>query len=165
MSEPTSWTAPPDTELATPTPPETVFNDPLAGDKISLPSGGWAVFRDPTKLRSKHQEMVLLIGQQAEDKAGGGSGAGKIARGFAVTRALLGFLVLSWSVPYDRDPDDPTQTWMLPSVDSTVVSDLKPEDHTVLMDALEPARKILFPDAPTPDDHADPASPTEPASA
>lgn len=169
MSEPNVWTAPPDTELSpTPEPapaPDTVFNDPLAGTKVTLPSGAWAMFRDVTKLRSKHRNMVLEAGERAEDAAGRGTGLAQLKRGFAVTQVLLSFLVLSWHIPYERDPDDPDQTWMLPSADPTAVDDLKSEDYTALMEALAPARAILFPKAPTPDDHDNPASPTEPANA
>lgn len=164
MSDLNQWTAPPDTELAIPTPPETVFNDPLAGDKIPLPSGGWAVFRDVTGLRSKHQKMIMRAGARALDAAGVGTEAGGIERGWATTEALVAFLVLSWTIPYDPDPFDPTRTWVLPSIDPTIMDDLRPEDYTALMDALSPARKTLFPSPPTPDDHADPASPTGPAS-
>lgn len=164
MSEPTSWAAPPDTDHATPTPtpPETVFDDPLAGEKISLPSGGWAVFRDVTKLRSKHQKLIMRAGAAALDTAPGPETA-SIERGWATTGALLRYLVLSWSIPYAPDPDDPTRTWVLPSDDPTILDDLTTEDHTALMDALSPARKVLFPKQATPDDHADPASPTAPA--
>jgi hypothetical protein len=174
MSEATSWAPPGDppdhtpvAPPATPPPvtPVTVFSDPLTGEKIPLPSGGWVVFRDVTKLRTKHQEMVLQAGNQAEDALGFGSIAGRTARGFAVTKVLLRHLVLDWSLPYERDPDDPTQAWLLPSIDATAVGDLTNADHEALMDALAPARKILFPHQPTPDDHADPASPTEPANA
>lgn len=168
MSETTFGTPsgdPPDNTpaITPPTPPQIVFADPLIGEKITLPSGGWVLFRDVTKLRSKHQKLIMRAGARAQDTAQGPE-AGGIERGWATTEALLTFLILSWSLPYEPDPDNPAREWILPSVDPTILEDLTAEDHATLMDALAPARKILFPKSATPDDYADPESPTEPAS-
>jgi hypothetical protein len=105
--------------ITPPTPPQIVFADPLIGEKITLPSGGWALFRDVTKLRSKHQKLIMRAGARAQDTARGPE-AGGIERGWATTEALLTFLILSWSLPYEPDPDNPAREWILPSADPTI---------------------------------------------
>jgi hypothetical protein len=181
MSEVAFWTPPgdpPDPDPAPVTPPaptppvapETVFTDPLAGEKVTLPSGGWVLLRDVTKLRSKHQKEVLRAGARAEDAVGGRNEDGtptessSIERGWAVTETLIKHLTLDWSLPYPADPDDPTREWTLPGIDPTIIGELTTEDYKAFMEALTPARLVLFPPAPTPDDHDKPDSPTEPAS-
>lgn len=169
MSEVAMWTPPPpETELATPppasppAPAETVFDDPLTGEKHTLPSGGWVQLRDVKVLRNKHQREVLRVAGRAEAAAEVRQNV-DIERGWAVNRQLLIFLVQDWSLPYERDPLNPSAMWMLPSADPSVIEDLRQEDYNAFLRILEPISTILFPAAPNPDDYDNPASPTEPA--
>jgi hypothetical protein len=129
-------------------------------DKVALPSGGWARLADPRTLRTKHQKAIMRAASVVrQDK-------GDLESGWASSETLMRYLVTEWSLPYRPDPaDDGTaRDWLLPSEDVSILEELTPGDYKALLDALEPARKVLFPKAADPSDYEDPDSPTEPAS-
>jgi hypothetical protein len=125
----------------------------------TLPSGGWVVLRDHTKLRAKTLKKVMRS-VTIDD-------ASALNTGLSITDALLTTLVTGWELPYEPEPDDNGNpvSWVLPSQDVAIVDELTTEDYTKLRDLIQPAQKAMFPGKPNPDEHADPASPTEPASA
>ncbi|TCO57120.1 hypothetical protein [Actinocrispum wychmicini] len=134
--------------------------DTVDVDKVTLPSGGWARLADPRTLRTKHQKAIMRAGNAARNDKG------DLEYGWATTETLMKYLVTEWNLPYRADPaDDGTaRDWVLPSQDMSILDELTPGDYRALLDALEPARKVLFPKAADPSDYEDPDSPTEPAS-
>jgi hypothetical protein len=129
------------------------------GEKIPLPSGGWAILRDPKTMRSRDKKN-LLRGVKGKPDADN-------PVGFAVdlTDALITYMITEWHIPYGGD-------WAIPALciafdpqtgGAVVLDDLEIPDYDALTDAVKPAQELLFPDPVTPDDHDKPESPTPPA--
>jgi hypothetical protein len=114
---------------------------------VDLPSGGWAELRDPREIRTKDRKRAL---------AGVSDERGKLVMGLDMMAGLAVMLVEKWSVPYS--PFDGGTRLGLTFED---VDELIPGDTDALSAACEPARRLLFPGQPTPDDMS-PGSPTPP---
>ncbi len=119
-------------------------------DRVDLPSGGWAQLRDPRGMRYKDKRRALSNIKDHEKL---------IAVGFDITDGLIAMMVQAWEIPYL--PGAP-----LPSEEIGILGELEIPDSDALIQAVDPARKLLFPDAKGTVDNADqPGSPTAPASA
>jgi len=79
----------------------------------------------------------------------------EIDTGIPTVNALATWLITGWSYPFP-----------IPSADQASLDLIPGEDDDALNDLLwPPVGKLLFPKAPSPDDHADETSPTEPSNA
>lgn len=119
-------------------------------ERLSLPSGGWAEIADASKIRAKHRKRVfdrLNIDRMQQRTIGSG---------LDVVEGLMLMMIDKWEVPYlinvARPLDFPES-----------IGELTIPDYDALSAAMEPARKVLFPDPVTVDDHNKPGSPTLPA--
>lgn len=119
-------------------------------ERLALPSGGWAEVADASKIRAKHRKRVFdrLNIDRMQSKT--------IGSGLDVVEGLMLMMVDKWDVEYlpgvARPLDQPES-----------IGELTIPDYDALSEAMEPARKVLFPDPVTVDDHAKPGSPTLPA--
>lgn len=116
---------------------------------LQLPSGGWAVLRDPLELRGADRRAVQRAIQDPDRK---------IASALDVTDGTICMLVESWFLPYL--PGAP-----LPKDNPDVLGKLTIPDQTALENAIDPALKVLFPREASVDDAGVPGTPTRPASA
>lgn len=85
----------------------------LAGQRVPLASGGWAVLRDPLTftIRERRKLQRYLLGTRGADTE-------------AVMTDLLGLLLGSWSLPQDLPPAE------------AALRDLPGEDYAALRDAV-----------------------------
>lgn len=136
--------------------------------RLELPSGGWVEMKDPNWLRGKDRDALIR-------KLNGGSN-GKIDvndpdatldAGLRSVKHMAGIMITGWHLPYEPDPaDDGTaRDWVLPSVDYTIMDELLAPDVVAIEEELKVAQRILMPQKPSPDQHADPESPSGPESA
>lgn len=113
-------------------------------ERIKLPSGAWIQLRDPYTLRRGDRQKVLRSVQDPENPMGAG---------LDMIDGLLRVLVIDWSYDLPLPGASPQSLELLPL-----------EDDDALSEAIEPIRKMLFPEKPDPvKDAKDPASPTEPS--
>jgi hypothetical protein len=113
-------------------------------ERIKLPSGAWIQLRDPYTLRRGDRQKVLRSVQDPENAMGAG---------LDMINGLLQVLVIDWSYSLPLPGESPQSLELLPL-----------EDDDALSEAIEPIRKMLFPEKPDPvADAKDPASPTEPS--
>jgi hypothetical protein len=95
----------------------------------------------------------------------------KLTLGFEAVNEIAALMITGWSLPYEPEPvvaEDGTETprpWTLPKNDVSILDELLAPDAMKLEELLEPARAVLMPSKPSPDDVDDPASPSGPASA
>jgi len=111
--------------------------------RIKLPSGAWVQLRDPHTLRRGDRQKVLRQVQDTEND---------MAMGLDMINGLLRVLVIDWSYDLPLPDKSPESLDLLPL-----------EDDDALSEAIEPIRKLIFPEKPDPKDVKDPASPTEPS--
>ena len=95
-----------------------------AKKKITLPSGGWAVFKDPTTLRVRDRKKIL---KHANGEEG-------LMQALSIVDGLIAILVEEWSFEY-----------MIPSIKISVLEDLTMADYDALAEEAGKAQKILFP--------------------
>lgn len=121
--------------------------------KIELPSGGWIELREPDTIRAGDQEDMMR-GLPNPDKNRLYGAVVDMATGMKL------LMITDWEIPYLSDPK------ALPQANPRLLRELTLADNRVLEKALEPARALLFPTNPSPDDDQlnDPGSPTMPAS-
>ncbi|MEU8968168.1 hypothetical protein AB0D11_02635 [Streptomyces monashensis] len=113
-------------------------------ERIKLPSGAWIQLKDPHTLRRGDRQAVLRAVQDPEST---------MAAGLDMVNGLLKVLVIDWSYSLPIPSESPGSLDLLPL-----------EDDDALTEAIEPIRKMLFPEKPDPvKDAKDPASPTEPS--
>lgn len=110
-----------------------------------MPSGNWVKLRDPKSLTRGDRKKLVRQGNDPELDG--------IDTGFAVFDLLAKQLVTAWSYPFP-----------LPAQDLSGMDQLPVQDERELDNLFKPAVALLFPKPVTPDDHADPASPSEPSS-
>lgn len=116
---------------------------------LQLPSGGWAVLRDPLELRGSDRRAVQRAIQDPDRKIGAA---------LDIVDGCICMLVESWFLPYA--PGAP-----LPKEDPDVLGALTIPDQVALEGAVDPAIMVLFPREVSIDDAGVPGSPTRPASA
>mgnify|MGYP006288064883 FL=1 len=92
--------------------------------KISLPSGGWATFKDPKTLRVKDRKKII---KNASNEQG-------LMQALSIVDGLIAVLVDEWSFEFP-----------IPSVKLSVIDDLEMADYDVLAEEAGKAQKILFP--------------------
>ncbi|GAA1030803.1 MULTISPECIES: hypothetical protein [Amycolatopsis] len=133
--------------------------------KHDLPSGGWVELRDPNWLRARdRQALIRKITPDDNDQRD------KFTLGFDAINEIAALMITGWSLPYEPEPvvaEDGTETarpWTLPKNDVSILDELLAGDSAALEQLLEPARAVLMPQKPSPDDVDDPASPSGPAS-
>lgn len=113
-------------------------------ERIKLPSGAWIQLKDPHTLRRGDRQQVLRAVQDPENT---------VAMGLDMVNGLLRVMVIGWSYALPLPSESPASLDLLPL-----------EDDDAITEAIEPIRKMLFPDKPDPvADAKDPASPTEPS--
>jgi hypothetical protein len=115
-------------------------------ERIKLPSGAWIQLRDAHTLRRGDRQRVLRTVQNTDNDMGAG---------LDIINGLLRVLVIDWSYALPLPGESPDSLDLLPL-----------EDDDAITEAIEPIRKMLFPEKPDPvKDAKDPASPTEPSAA
>lgn len=125
--------------------------------------GAWVELRDVEDLRAKDRKAVekLIMSAVEVDMDTGRIAAAKGAISQIVSGApdaVAAQLITAWEIPYAPDAQ-------LPRLDPEALDELRLDDHRRLMELIEPAVALLMPGrANNPDDHDDPASPSEPAS-
>lgn len=117
--------------------------------RISLPSGNWVELRDPAELRRGDKKRALRMVEISED------GALTLGTQIEMADGVLAVLIAAWSYALPL-PVTAESLEMLPMDDGNFL-----EEHEL----VQAAHKMLFPGAPelTPEQLADPASPTEPS--
>lgn len=115
-------------------------------ERIKLPSGAWIQLRDPHTLRRGDRQKALRAVKDMDND---------MAVGLDMVNGLLQVLVIDWSYALPLPGESPDSLDLLPL-----------EDDDAITEAIEPIRKMLFPEKPDPvKDAKDPASPTEPSAA
>jgi len=116
--------------------------------RITLPSGNWIQLRDAKTLRRGDKKRAMANVSGDTDKI--------MAMAYDMTDGLLAVLIIDWSYDLPLPGESPQSLELLPI-----------EDDEALMEAIEPARALVFPEKPepTPQQIADPASPTVPSAA
>lgn len=114
-------------------------------DRITLPSGAWVELRDPSTLLRGDKKKVMR-GVEDFDR--------ELAVIYDLTDGLLQVLVTAWSYALPLPSESPASLELLPLA-----------DDERLMEITEAARNLLFPGKAeaSPEQVADPASPTEPS--
>jgi hypothetical protein len=114
-------------------------------ERIKLPSGAWIQIRDAHTLRRGDRQKVLRSVTDTDND---------MVAGLDMINGLLRVLVIDWSYDLPLPGESPESLDLLPI-----------EDDDALTEAIEPIRKMLFPEKPDPKDVKDPASPTAPSAA
>lgn len=116
-------------------------------ERVTLPSGAWIQLRDATTLRRGDKKKAISMVTDTD----------KVVRmAYEMTDGLLAVMVMDWSYALPLPGDSLESLDLLPI-----------EDDEALMAAIEPARKLVFPEPANPADkqqREDPASPTGPSS-
>ena len=92
--------------------------------KIELPSGGWAIFKDPTTLRVKDRKKVLRAASTEEG----------LMQALSIVDGLIAVLIEEWSFDY-----------IIPSVKVNSLEELRMDDYDVLAEEAGKAQSILWP--------------------
>lgn len=134
--------------------------------KHDLPSGGWVELRNHNYLRGKDRKALM---RQLNPVVNDTRPA--IDRGLEAQDLLTAMMITAWGLPYEPEPTDngdgttTARPWTLPSNDVTMLDELMAADSAKLEELLAPARKVLMPQAPSPDQADDPESPSGPGNA
>lgn len=109
-----------------------------------LPSGHTVTISSPRILtRGQRRQLVELVRNPPEGVSGG----------IATSNALTAWLVVDWSYALP-----------VPAADPAALDSIPGEDDDALIELIvPPANALLFPKAASPDDYADPNSPTAPS--
>lgn len=122
--------------------------------RVDLPTeGAWVELRDPESITAGDlDDLMERLPRPDNDRPA------KFAVRMATGIKLL--MIEDWHVPYLSDPH------ALPVANPKLLRELRLPDNRKLEEALESARKMLFPGNAEPSDEqlADPSSPTTPAS-
>jgi len=93
-------------------------------NKVALPSGGWAIFKDPTTLRVKDRKKIL---KNANNEEG-------LMQALSIVDGLIACLIEEWSFEAP-----------IPAIKINTLEDLTMADYDVLAEEAGKAQKILFP--------------------
>lgn len=122
------------------------------GNRIDLPSGGWAELKDGLDdIRAGTRKKILKEAGFGED------GRSAFDNGFGVTTATAHFAIERYQLAYPPF-DDAIRVNMI----EEDWDELRIVDQDALIVALQPVLKQMTPASPTPDDMR-PGSPTRPA--
>lgn len=120
-------------------------------ERIALPSGAWVELRDPATLRRGDKKKALKMVPITEDV--------EMSLGMQIEMAdgVLAVMITAWSYELPL-PVTAASLELLPMDDGNALEELE---------TIKAAHKLLFPEQPekTPEQVADPASPTEPSAA
>ncbi|MEV5472737.1 hypothetical protein ACIRH0_04170 [Streptomyces sp. NPDC093675] len=118
-------------------------------ERITLPSGAWVELRDPATLRRGDKKTALRMVPISEDAEL------TLATQLEMSDGVFAVMITGWS--YDLPlPVTAASLELLPMEDGAAL-----EEHP----SIEAAHKLIFPEQAkkTPEQLADPASPTEPS--
>jgi len=110
-----------------------------------MPSGNWVVIADARTLTRGDKRELIREASKYDTPA---------EQGLAVTDLLHRRLITAWSYPHPLPSADPASLELLPAQDDDALDEL-----------IKDANRLLFPRPVSPDDYADPASPTAPSGA
>lgn len=96
----------------------------MESKKIELPSGGWAVFKDPTTLKVKDRKKVF---QNADKKEG-------VMQAMSLVDGMLAILIQEWSFDFP-----------IPMIKISMLDELTMADYDKLAESAGEVQKILFP--------------------
>jgi hypothetical protein len=141
----------------------------MAQKRLELPSGGWVEMKDPNFLRGKDRDALIrqLNGGKDAPDLSAADPAAKTDAGLRAVKIMAGIMITAWSLPYEPEPldDETPRAWTLPKNDYTIMEELFAGDVMAIEKELQAAQRILMPQKPSPDQHADPESPSGPESA
>lgn len=107
--------------------------------KVELPSGAWAIFKDPETLKVKERKKVFV----------NASGQEGFVQAMTLVDGLLAILIKEWSFEFP-----------VPSIKITMLDELTLGDYDTLSEAAGEIQKVLFPNlAKTEKSEADAESP------
>lgn len=139
--------------------------------KHSLKSdGAWVALRDVSLIRAGERKAAMAKAYAAA-RAGGGEDEPSMDNLIAMIEGSTDFveivcatLIAEWFVPelHELGPAKPDRRDLAGTV--AQIQDLLTDDYDRLCELAAPAVEQLMPRNITPDDHDDPASPSEPAS-
>lgn len=111
----------------------------MESKRIELPSGGWVIFKDPTKLKVKDRKKVFLNANNQEG----------IMQALSLIDGMLAILIEEWSFEMP-----------IPAIKVSVLDELSMADYDKLSEEAGEFQKILFPGLTKTDvTEADPNSP------
>ena len=114
-------------------------------NKLTLPSGGWATFKDASTLRVKDRKKIL---KNANNEEG-------LMQALSIVDGLIACLVEEWSFEM-----------LVPSLKIANLEELTMADYDVLAEEAGKAQKVLFPSlAKTEETEKDVDSPFEDSNA
>jgi len=125
--------------------------------------GAWVELKDLLDVRARDRKKVMSVltaGVQMDINTGGiNADSAKVLQAYesGIPEAVAALLITAWEIPYSPDAK-------LPSIDVDSIGDLRLDDYDRLMEIIKPAVDLLMARPPSPDDYADPTSPSEPAS-
>lgn len=140
----------------------------MAQKRLELPSGGWVEMKDPNFLRGKDRDaLIRQLNGGKNGKIDVDDPDATMEAGLRTVKIMAGIMITSWYLPYQPDQaDDGTDRgWVLPSVDYTIMGELLAGDVATIEEELKVAQRVLMPQKPSPDQHADLESPSGPESA
>lgn len=134
--------------------------------KHQLPSGGWVELRNHNYLRGRDRKALM---RKLNPTVGDTRPA--LEQGLEAQDILTSLMIVAWELPYQPEPIDngdgttTAKPWTLPINDPSILDELLAPDSAELEKLLAPARAVLMPKAPSPDQSDDPASPSGPENA
>lgn len=107
--------------------------------RIELPSGNWATFKNPDELKVKDRKKIIRNSQKEEG----------LLAAMSIVDGLIAVLVTEWSFEFP-----------IPSIKITMLDELTMPDYDALAEAAGNVQKDLFPKlAKTEESEADSDSP------
>ena len=96
----------------------------MESKRIELPSGGWAIFKDPATLKVKDRKRVF---KNADNQEG-------IMQALSLIDGMLAILIEEWSFEMP-----------IPSIKVSVLDELSMADYDKLSEEAGELQKVLFP--------------------
>lgn len=92
--------------------------------KVTLPSGGWAIFKDATTLKVKDRNKILKAANKEEG----------LMQALGIVDGLIALLITEWSF------EDP-----IPAIKITSLHELSIPDYDALAEEAGKAQETIFP--------------------